>query len=96
MTALAKRKQSLLPDAMVVAETAVLASAAREQRVSAVVTVSPTGVPEAMHVKAAISAKNADRVWAMRLSAPSARPWSVQKCRCANWPRKPMAKPSHA
>lgn len=33
------------------------------------------------------------RVWAIRLSAPSAKPWSALKCRCASWPRKPTARP---
>ena len=36
--------------------------------------------------------KTAARVWVMRHSAPSVKPWSVQKCLCANWPRKPMVK----
>jgi hypothetical protein len=29
----------------------------------------------------------------MPLSAPSAMPWSAPRCRCANWLRKPTAKP---
>jgi hypothetical protein len=33
------------------------------------------------------------RVWAIRLSAPSVKPWSALKCRCASWPRKRTAKP---
>ena len=36
--------------------------------------------------------KTAVRDWVMRLSAPNAKPWSVPKCPCANWPHKPMAK----
>jgi hypothetical protein len=32
-------------------------------------------------------------VWAIPLSAPNAKPWSVPRCRCANWRPKPMARP---
>jgi hypothetical protein len=37
--------------------------------------------------------KTAARVWVMRLSAPSAKPWSAPKCRCASWLRKHTARP---
>ena len=43
---------------------------------------------------AVISAKTGVPVWVMPLSAHNEKPWSVPKCRCANWQLKPMAKPS--
>ena len=101
MTVLAKRKQKLLQVGMaavmadpvsaarvrvVTGDRAALASVA----VNVVGTVLVTG---AGVVKAVISGKTGVRVWAMPLSVPSARPWNAPKCRCANWPHKPMAKP---
>jgi hypothetical protein len=96
MTALAKRKQKLLQVAM---------AAVMADPVSAVRAPVVTGVPvarvieavtvlvTAVHaVKAVMFAKTAGHAWAMLLSAPSAKPWSAPKCRCANWPRKRMAK----
>lgn len=56
---------------------------------SAAGTVWVTGVVVA---KAVISVKTVGRAWVMPLSVRNAKPWSVPKCRCANWPRKPMAK----
>jgi predicted secreted protein len=38
----------------------------------------------------------APRAWAIRPSAPSARPWSTPRPRCASWPRRRMAKPSRS
>jgi hypothetical protein len=49
-------------------------------------------VTEVRVVKAVISVKTGVRVSVTPLSAPNAKPWSVPKCRCANWPHKPMAK----
>ena len=51
----------------------------RHRRDPAVV-ILPTGV-------------NLHRVWAIPPSVPSAKPWSVPKCRCASWRPKPMARP---
>jgi hypothetical protein len=42
--------------------------------------------------KGVISVKTEAPVWAMPPSARSVKPWSVPKCRCANWRHKPMAK----
>jgi hypothetical protein len=99
MTVRVKRKPKPLQVEMVVmaAATAVRASGVPVRvatvdlaaRVSVAETVLVTAVAVA---KAVISAKTGVRVWAMPLSVPSAKPWSVPKCRCANWPHKPMAK----
>ena len=40
-----------------------------------------------------VRVKTAPRVWVMRHSAPSAKPWSAPKCRCASWPHKHTARP---
>jgi hypothetical protein len=37
--------------------------------------------------------KTVARVWAMQLSAPSAKPWNTRSKRSRNWPPKPTAKP---
>ncbi len=42
--------------------------------------------------KAVISVRTGGRAWVMPLSVRNAKPWSVPKCRCANWQRKRMAK----
>jgi hypothetical protein len=92
-TVQAKRKQKLLLAAMAAA-MAVLASAARVPvetvvpvaRVIEAVTVLVTAVHAVMF------AKTEGHAWEMPLSVPSAKPWSVPKCRCANWPHKRTAK----
>ena len=99
MTALAKRKQRPLPVAMdaMAAAMADPVSAARVPvgtvvpvaRVIEAVTVLGTAVHA---VKAEMFAKTAGHVWAMPLSVPNVKPWSVPKCRCANWPHKRTAK----
>ncbi len=40
-----------------------------------------------------VRVKTVARVWVMRHSAPSAKPWSAPKCRCASWPHKHTARP---
>jgi hypothetical protein len=54
-----------------------------------------TGVLNVVETVLAIAhpVKTEVRVWAIRLSAPSAKPWSALKCRCASWPRKRTARP---
>lgn len=80
-----------------VAETAVRVSAVPVQvatvvRAVRVSVVAIALVTEVRVVKAVISVKTGVRVSVTPLSAPNAKPWSVPKCRCANWPHKPMAK----
>ena len=58
-------------------------------QVSAVVTVSVTVAHAAMDV---ISVKTGVLDWGMPPSVRNEKPWSGLKCRCANWPRKPMVK----
>ena len=93
MIALAKRKQRPLPVAMAV----VMADPASAARVpvaivapAALVSVAVTASVTAVHV--VMSAKTVGLAWAMRLSVPNEKPWSVPKCLCANWPHKPTAK----
>jgi hypothetical protein len=93
MTVLAKRKQKLLQVAMadVMADPV---SAARVP-VGTVVPVARvieavTGLVTAVH--AVMFAKTVGHAWAMPPSVHSAKPWSVPKCRCANWPHKRTAK----
>jgi hypothetical protein len=76
---------------------AALASAARAPAVIEVRALAALaiGVLSAGETDLAIAhlVKTEVRVWAIRLSAPSAKPWSALKCRCASWPRKRMARP---
>jgi hypothetical protein len=96
MTVLVKRKQKL-PQ---VATAAVMADPVSVARVPVGTVVPVARVIEAVTVlvtavhavKAVMFAKTAGHVWAMPLSVPSAKPWSVPKCRCANWPHKRTAK----
>ena len=91
-TGLAKRKQKLLGDVTGVMP-AVMAGPA-SGALARVVTVWVIGVSAAHPVKVVISVMTEAPAWAMPLSALSVKPWSVPKCRCANWQRKPMAKHS--
>ena len=89
MTVLAKRKQKLLLAAMadpVSAARVPVGTVVPVARVIEAVTVLVTAVHAVMF------AKTVGHAWAMPLSAPSAKPWSVPKCRCANWPHKRTAK----
>jgi hypothetical protein len=99
MIAQVKRKPSLQADAMLVA-MAVLVNAVRAQVATGgqvvQVTVLAIAAPVVTAVRDGISAKSGVRDWVMRLSAPSARRWSVPNCPCVNWLPKPMAKLSHA
>jgi hypothetical protein len=96
MTVLAKRKQKLLQVGM----AAVMADPVSAARVPVETVVPVARVIEAVTVlvtavhavKAVMFAKTAGHAWAMPLSAPSAKPWSAPKCRCANWPHKRTAK----
>jgi hypothetical protein len=96
MTVLAKRKQKLLQVAMaavmvdpVIAARVPVGTVVPVARVIEAVTVLVTAVHA---VKAVMFAKTVGHAWAMPLSAPSAKPWSVPKCRCANWLHKRTAK----
>lgn len=93
MTVLAKRKQKLRQVAM----AAVMADPVSVARVPAAivapaapVSVAVTASVTAVHV--VMSAKTVGHAWAIRLSVLNEKPWSVPKCRCANWPHKPTAK----
>jgi hypothetical protein len=74
-TDLAKSAQKRLPGAMGV-EMAALASVVRAQVATA------AQVPAVLVTEFRV--KTAARVWVMRHSAPSAKPWSAPKCRCAS------------
>lgn len=99
MTVLVKRKAKP-PQVVMAATVAAMADRATGVRVLAqtvgqVAQASAVGtvlVTEVVVAKAVISAKTGVRAWAMPLSVPNVKPWSVPKCRCANWPHKPMAK----
>jgi hypothetical protein len=93
MTVLAKRKQKLLQVAM----ADVMADPVSAARVPVGTVVPVARVIEAVTVlgtavHAVMFAKTVGHAWAMPPSAPSAKPWSVPKCRCANWPHKRTAK----
>ncbi len=96
MTVLVKRKQKL-PQ---VATAAVMADPVSVARVPVGTVVPVARVIEAVTVlvtavhavKGVMFAKTADHVWAMPPSVHSVKPWSVPKCRCANWPHKRTAK----
>lgn len=94
MTALAKRKPKPQPLAAVmgVLVSAVYAQVAIVDRAAQANEVVIAWVTVARVAKAVISARTAVLAWAMRPSVHSAKPWSVPKCRCANWPHKPTAK----
>lgn len=74
-----------------------LASAARAPAVTEgqVLAALATGVLNVVETVLAIAhpVKTEVRVWAIRLSARNAKPWSALKCRCASWPRKRTARP---
>jgi hypothetical protein len=77
-----------------VAETAVRVSAVPVQVATVVraVRVSVVAIALVTEVRVVKAVKTGVRVSVTPLSAPNAKPWSVPKCRCANWPHKPMAK----
>jgi hypothetical protein len=92
----AKNARKRLLGAMGV-EMAALASVVRAQvataaQVLAVLVIAVLNA-EVIVLVTELRVKTAARVWVMRHSAPSARPWSVPKCRCASWPRKHTARP---
>ena len=89
---LAKSVPKHQPGAMA-AVMAVLASAGRAP-VATGVQVPADLVTAVVIALATVSlVKTAARAWAMRLSAPNAKPWSGPKCPCANWRHKRMARP---
>lgn len=95
-TVLVKSAPKPLPGAMADV-MAVLASAARapavtEARALAALAIGVLNVVETV-LAIAHPVKTAVRVWVIRLSAPSVKPWSELKCRCASWPRKRMVRP---
>ncbi len=100
MTVPVKRKPRSLQDetAAVMADlvNAVHAPAATVAQAALVSEAGTVLVTVARVAKVGISVKTEDPAWAMPLSVPSAKPWSALKCRCANWPHKPMVKPSLA
>jgi hypothetical protein len=81
-----------MADVMAGPASAARAPAVTEARALAVLA---TGVLNVVETVLAIAhpVKTEVRVWAIRLSAPSAKPWSALKCRCASWPRKRTARP---
>jgi hypothetical protein len=87
-TDLAKSAQKRLLGAMGV-EMAALASVVRAQ----VATAAQVPAVLVIAVLNAVRVKTVARVWVMRHSAPSAKPWSAPKCRCASWPHKHTARP---
>lgn len=74
---------------LVSAVPALVATEVQADRVSVVATALVIAVRV---VRAVISVKTGARASVMPLSVPNAKPWSVPKCPCANWPHKPMAK----
>jgi hypothetical protein len=95
MTVLAKRKQKLLQVAM----ADVMADPVSAARVPVGTVVPVARVIEAVTVlgtavHAVMFAKTVGHAWAMPPSVHSAKPWSVPKCRCANWLHKRTAKRS--
>ena len=95
-TDLAKSAQKRLLGAMGV-EMAALASVVRAQvataaQVPAVLVIAVLNA-EVIVLLTEVRAKTVARVWVTRHSAPSAKPWSAPKCRCASWPRKHTARP---
>jgi hypothetical protein len=93
-TVLDKRKPKLLAHAMAVMRAAMadLGTVAHARVAIVRVTDSLTAVCVALLVRVVISVKTVAHDWAMPLSARSAKPSNVPKCRCANWPHKPTAK----
>ena len=95
-TDLAKNARKRLLGAMGV-EMAALASVVRAQVATAAQVLAALVIAvlnaEVIVLVTELRVKTAARVWVMRHSAPSARPWSAPKCRCASWPRKHTARP---
>ena len=93
-TALGKRKQKLLAAETVAMQsvTADPVTVVHAQVATAAQTASVTAARVVHPAKGVISAKTVAPVWAMLPSARSVKPWSVPKCRCANWRHRPMAK----
>ena len=79
-------------DEMAALASVVLAQVATAAQVPAVLVIAVLNA-EVIVLVTEFRVKTAARVWVMRHSAPSAKPWSAPKCRCANWPRKRTAKP---
>jgi hypothetical protein len=95
-TDLAKSAQKRLLGAMGV-EMAALASVVRAQvataaQVQAALVIAVLNA-EVIVLVTALRVKTAARVWVMRHSEPSAKPWSAPKCRCASSLRKHTARP---
>lgn len=95
-TGLAKSAQKRLQGAMdgetAALESVVHAPVATEAPVpAALVTVVLSA--EGIVLETALRVKTAARVWVMRRSAPSAKPWSAPKCRSESWPHKHTARP---
>jgi hypothetical protein len=55
-------------------------------------TASVTAARVVRPAKGGISVKTGAHAWAIPRSARSVKPWSVPKCRCANWRHRPMVK----
>jgi hypothetical protein len=89
-----KRKQKRVAHATAAMHgaTADPVSAVHAQLATAAQTASVTAARVVHPAKGVISAKTVAPVWAMLPSARSVKPWSVPKCRCANWRHRPMAK----
>ena len=92
----AKNARKRLLGAMGV-EMAALASVVRAQVATAAQVLAALVIEvlnaEVIVLVTELRVKTVARVWVMRHSAPSARPWSAPKCRCASWPRKHTARP---
>ena len=95
-TVLAKSAPKPLPGATADVMAA-LASAARAPAVTEAPALAAlaTGVLNVVETVLVIAhpVKTEVRVWVIRLSAPSVKPWSAPKCRCASWPPRRMARP---
>jgi hypothetical protein len=89
-----KRKQKLLAGetAAMQGATADPVTVAHAQAATAAQTASVTAARVVLPAKGAISVKTEAPVWAMPPSVRSVKPWSVQKCPCASWRHRPMAK----
>lgn len=90
-TDLAKSARKRLLGAMGV-EMAALASVVHAQVATAAQVPAALVIAEVIVWVTEVRVKTAARAWVMRHSAPNAKPWSVPKCRCANWPRKRTVK----
>ena len=87
-----KRLPGATADVTVVQVSVVLAQVATAAQAPAALVIAVLNA-EAIVLVTEVRVKTAARVWVMRHSAPSARPWSAPKCRCASWPRKHTARP---